>query len=388
MNTFVGLKIFFVICCVLLIPTDLFAENNNIKPDNSWIEINGQTFGAKPDERGQIGGGYGYKKFITKGNYNIKNIDGLQGALKTVKAGEVIFLDKNAEIDCTDLIFTEGYQIKIPGGVTLAGDRGHGGSDGAIIRSEHFATNPLINALGSNVRITGLRIIGPDPKPRLEHHRRAFHQQRGSKEAQSNYYYLFPNSAGIITKNDSIEVDNCELSGWSHAAIYLKGGSKHHVHHNYIHHNQRKGLGYGVCLGYGKNISALIEYNLFDYNRHSIAGTGVRGNSYEARNNIELGNSLSHNFDMHGGTDREDGTDIAGERIRIHHNTFLNPNVRPIGIRGTPGDTAEIYNNWFAQKWKTSDVKSRWIGEKNHKISYFNNLFGKENPVVIGGSGQ
>ena len=34
-----------------------------------------------------------------------------------------------------------------------------------------------------------------------------------------------------------------------------------------------------------------------------------------ARHNIELGVSLSHCFDMHGGRDREDGTDIAGALV-------------------------------------------------------------------------
>lgn len=386
-NTFAGLKIVFVICCVLLLCTNIFADKD-IKSDNTWIEMNGQVFGAKPDERGPIGGSYGYNKIITEGNYNVKDIHGLLDALKVVKSGEVIFIDKNAEIDCTDLIFTEGFQIKIPSGVILAGDRGNKGSEGAIIRSQHFATNPLINAIGTGVRITGLRIIGPDPKPRLEHHKRAFNQQRGDSAAQSKFYYLFPNSVGIITGNDSLEVDNCELSGWSHAAIYLTGGRGHHVHHNYIHHNQRQGLGYGVCLGYGKNISTIIEYNLFDYNRHSIAGTGVPGSSYEARYNVELGNSLSHNFDMHGGADRKDGTDIAGEQIKIHHNTFLNKNVQSIGIRGVPQKEALIYNNWFAHTQPGKQVILPWPINEGDKISLSNNLFGKENPVVIGGSGQ
>ncbi len=162
------------------------------------------------------------------------------------------------------------------------------------------------------------------------------------------------------------------MSGWSHAAVYLTEGIKHHIHHNYIHHNQREGLGYGVCLGYGEDISALIEYNLFGYNRHSIAGTGVPGNSYEARHNIELGNSLNHNFDMHGGKDRKDGTDIAGERILIHHNTFMNPNVRPIVIRGIPMDKAEIYNNWFAQEMLGAGVIFPWPISEKTKICFFN----------------
>jgi hypothetical protein len=349
----------------------------------NWVEIKDHVYGAKPDEKGPIGGCYNYKNIITEGNYNVRDIQELQDALVKVKFGEVIFIDRNAVIECTDLIFTEKFHIKIPRGVTLASDRGHKNSKGAIIISERFKTNPLIYALGSGVRITGLRIIGPDPKQRIDHHRRAFNRKRGQSEAQSKYYYLFPNSVGIITKSESLEVDNCELTGWSHAAIYLKNGNKHHIHHNYIHHNQRKGLGYGVCLGSGNNISALIERNLFDYNRHSIAGTGVPGSRYEARHNIELGNSLSHNFDMHGGIDRKDGTDVAGELISIHHNTFLSSKVRAIKIRGKPTDRAEIFNNWFPHETPGTGVILPWPITEETNIMFYNNLFGTKNPVVI-----
>ena len=83
----------------------------------------------------------------------------------TIKKGEIIFIDGHAKIDCTDLIVTEKFQIKLPAGVTLASDRGSKGSEGAVIRSNNLATSPLINALGPNIRITGLRISGPDPQP-------------------------------------------------------------------------------------------------------------------------------------------------------------------------------------------------------------------------------
>lgn len=385
------LKYLFNIRIICLVVGYIFFSGMNGMCDDepgfgkSWFEKDGQIYGAMPDERGPIGGGDGYKRIITEDTYNVKDIDGLLNALRKAKSGEIIFINRNTEIDCTDLVYTEGFQVNIPAGVTLAGDRGHKGSEGAILRSAHFATNPLINVLGPGVRITGLRIIGPDPKPRLEHHKRAHNSQRGDSKAQSKYYYLFPNSAGIITGSDSLEVDNCELSGWSHAAIHLTGGGKHNIHHNYIHHNQRNGLGYGICLGAeaGKLFaSALIEYNIFDYNRHSIAGTGCPGESYEARNNVELGESLSHNFDMHGGADRRDGTNIAGELILIHHNTFLNPKIRPIAIRGVPSGKAEIYNNWFAQDKPGADVISPWPIKEEDRIHFFNNLFGKENPAI------
>ncbi len=373
---FISITIFCVLISYIFLP-HAACSADNIKVEHTFIEKNGQIYGAKPDANGPIGGGAGYKKIITKGHYNVKDLDGLLVALKSVKKGEIIFIDGHAEIDFTNLISTEKFQIKLPAGVTLASDRGDKGSEGAFLRSDNFATSPLINVLGPKVRITGLRIIGPDPKPRLEHHKRAHNKERGDHKAQSTYYYLLPNSAGIWTDHEALELDNCELSGWSHAAIFLKNGDKHHIHHNYIHHNQRQGLGYGVSHGYGKNISSLIEFNLFNYNRHSIAGTGVSGLSYEASNNIELGESLSHNFDMHGGKDRKDGTDIAGRLIKIHHNTFRNPKVRAIGIRGVPEDKAEIFNNWFAQDKPGKDLMIPWPAGKEKKVFLYNNVYGK-----------
>ncbi len=92
--------------------------------------------------------------------------------------------------------------------------------------------------------------------------------------------------------------------------MHLIGGDGHLVQHC---------LGYGVCLD---EAETLIEGNLFDANRHSIAGTGRSGSGYEARNNVEMGRSLSHCFDMHGGRDRNDGTDVAGGWMHVHHNAW------------------------------------------------------------------
>jgi hypothetical protein len=49
---------------------------------------------------------------------------------------------------------------------------------------------------------------------------------------------------------------------------------------------------------------------------------------------------------MHGGRDRNDGTDIAGTSIEIHHNTFRTPQT-PVKIRGVPQETCEVHHNWF-----------------------------------------
>ncbi|MGQ9731287.1 MAG: right-handed parallel beta-helix repeat-containing protein [Candidatus Zipacnadales bacterium] len=348
----------------------------------TWVEIEGEIYGARPDALGPLGGGAGYTRLVTEGDYRVSDIDALREALKQAQPGQVVYVEEGSDIDCTTLVFTEKLVIEVPSGVTLASNRGQNGSRGAVIYSDAFQTNPLIRVGGPDVRITGLWIRGPDPKPRLDHHRRSFNPERGDREAQHEYYYRFPCSVGIRSDFDRLEVDNCELSGWSVAAVELHSGEGHHIHHCYIHHNQYDGLGYGVCLGSGKKSVALIEQNLFNYNRHSIAGPGVPGNGYEACHNVEIGEALSHNFDMHGGRDRRDGTDIAGDWMKIHHNTFRGTGVAAVVIRGVPQQQAEIDHNWFFHPEPGSKVIVPWpTGGESHVICR-NNAYGPMNPTV------
>lgn len=360
------------------------AQNVSPWPDpgQTWVEINGETYGARPDERGPIGGGPGYTGLLTSGTYRVSNVDALREALSKAQPGEVVFVTPDAEIDCTTLVYAEKLVIEVPAGVTLAGDRGHEGSPGALICSDAFQTSPLIRAMGPDVRITGLRIRGPDPKRRLDHHARSFRADRGDSKAQHEYYYRFPVSTGIQSAFPNLQVDNCELSGFSHAAVYLTEGTGHHIHHNYIHHNQYHGLGYGVCHGYGEQVVSLIECNLFNYNRHSIAATGTPGNGYEARNNVELGVSLSHNFDMHGGRDRGDGTDIAGDWMKVHHNTFRGPDVAAVVVRGVPQQQVEIHHNWFYHPAPGGNVVSPWPPGAQTRLECSNNSYGAQQPTV------
>ncbi len=352
----------------------------------TWMEVGGEIYGARPDEQGPIGGGAGYAHIVTEGTYRVATIDELLEALSKAQAGETVFIDPAAELDFTALVYAEKLALGVPGGVTLASNRGQDGSPGALLYSDAFQTSPLIRTLGPGVRVTGLRVRGPDPKNRLDHHRRAFSSGR---EDGASYYYTLPNSNGIQTDQPSLQVDNCELSGWSHAAIYLSTGGYHHVHHNYIHHNQRNGLGYGVSHGYGEPCQSLIEFNIFDYNRHSIAGTGKPGNGYEARNNIEMGNAISHYFDMHGGRDRGDGTNIAGDWIRIHHNSFLRADRAAVVIRGVPQEQAEVHHNWFAAAEPSGNVIRPWPTGGETNVLLGDNAYGVETPAVKGvGEGE
>lgn len=345
------------------------TPSQNDVPSNlpeSWVEIKKGIYGAKPDESGPIGGGKGYGNLVTTGDFVVQGFDELLKALSIVKPGQVIFIPAETWIDLTTHIYIDEFVLEIPEGVTLASDRGYNGSKGALLTSSSLKTPVMIRAGGPNVRITGLRIQGPNPHRHLEHHKRSF-EPGGLGRA---YYYKFPVSRGIVTDQSGLEVDNCEISAFSASAIYLIKDDQHHIHHNFIHQCQYNGLGYGISHGAA---SSLIERNTFNENRHSLAGTGVPQSGYIARHNIELGVSLSHCFDMHGGRDRKDETDIAGTTIEIYNNTFRAPE-RAVVIRGVPEEKCEVYQNWFV---KHQDVEQAVRGISDKTI-VFNNVYGKK----------
>ncbi len=304
--------------------------------------LSDDKFGADINPTGNpIGGGEGYNRLLDPSEYLVTNRMELLDALESAGPNQIVYIADTARIDLT------GHQnIAIRGGVTLASGRGKPGAQGALLYAKQLETIPLFVATGPNIRITGLRFHGPDTLRRTEQMRQLHAEGR---------YYSIPNSRAIQTEYPNLEVDNCELWGWSHAAIFLRAGSTdNHIHHNYFHHNQRYGLGYGVVLDQS---NALIEANLFDWCRHHIAGTGRPGTSYEARYNLILENANSHSFDMHGGRDRGDDTHIAGDLMLIHHNTFRATSVPAVVIRGIPQESAEIYNNWFLHTFPADAIK-------------------------------
>lgn len=325
-------------------------------PAQTWIEIDGVTYGARPDEAGSIGGGPGYRNVVACGDFTVASEVELLDALGKARAGQTIYIDPAAELDFTDRVFTDApFALRVPAGVTLASNRGLDGSPGALIASDAFQTSPLIEPAGPGVRISGLRLRGPDMKRRLAFHHRVFYECAKGHDGGPEYY-RFPNSDAVRTDHADLEVDNCEIFGWSHSGVTLQGGAGHRIHHNDIHHNQRMGLGYGVCTH--KQARTLIEFNRFRDNKHHVAGSGEPGSAYEARHNVILPDSelhlnpegtrygQDHLFDMHGGRDRRDGTQVAASWLKIHHNTFIHTHVAVV-IRGVPEDVAEVHHNWF-----------------------------------------
>ncbi len=213
------------------------------------IVVFSETFGAEPNAAGNpIGGGTGYNRIIpgteTSVKYVVSTKEDLLAALKGVKAGETVFVKGTAVIDLTG---TPG--LTIPAGVTLAGDRGLGGSAGGLLtRTKNLNggwEEPMLVAGGNNVRVTGLRLQGE-----------MYPQDYGNNEVYpgsiGERYYL----VGIYAENrKGFEVDNCEIYGWAWSGISLRENANDpipYIHHNYIHNNEARDEGYGINL-YGGN---------------------------------------------------------------------------------------------------------------------------------------
>jgi len=286
-----------------------------------------------------VGGGFGYKRIVdnTRGDVTIVSNDpfgqALRDTLTNATAGDVVYVDDNEEIDLS----RDKTPIEIHEGVTLASGRGRDDSLGALIytteTTEHLT---MLEVVGSGVRVTGLRLRGPEPSV-------------GDKKDKN-----FPRSVAIHCSSANLEVENCELSGWTHAGVFLQRATNSRIHHNYFHHNQHWDLGYGVLLD---EADAFNDANVFDWCRHAIAGTGSPGTSYEARYNVFFENFYHYPLDMH--KDRRNGIRYAGDRISIHHNTiytakqgtltqtYISRQYGLINIEGEPRERSYIFNNRF-----------------------------------------
>lgn len=316
--------------------------------DEVGLEGEGEAFGAEANPTGNpIGGGEGYTDVFAEGDYTVRTYEELQNALGQASAGQVIFLSGDAEIDMGGR-----ETLSIPEGVTVASTRGHRGSVGALVFSDEMDTPALFVSAGDCVRVTGLRVRGPYPgRGRIDH-----------------------SANGIRSVHFGMEIDNCEVFAFSVAATgFTTGASRAYVHHNHIHHNQRSGLGYGVSVGGGE---VLVEANRFDWCRHHIASSGAPGSAYEARYNVCGEHANGHLFDMHGGRDRGDATDIAGDWMNVHHNTFMCTEFRSVGIRGVPSQGAAIHHNWFYS------VDPENVVRTSGKTEVYENVFGPEQTLI------
>ncbi len=123
------------------------------------------------------------------------------------------------------------------------------------------------------------------------------------------------------------------------------------VARNFLHHNEKGGLGYGVNLGGGGR--AFIEANTFLSNRHCIASDGEPHSEYRASYNLVLFNTprygnffhYYHNqdFDMHGTNSGYGG--VGGFYVDIVGNTFLGTDRQNYLLRAYPSHDTDFHGN-------------------------------------------
>lgn len=282
-----------------------------------------------------VGGGNGYTGHIDKDTVEYQEARDY-ATLKRLTDSEVqyIYIPGDVEIE----IPAVKNALFVKRGTTIFSDRGINGSEGARLNVPYEGEKenkfPII-VMDSNTRLSGLRYEGP-------------YQGTVTKNT----------TIGIqtVAGSNNIEVDNMEMWGWPWAAVSVKQASNVRVHHSFIHNNIKSQLGYGVVTQNG-NATAEVACNVFDSNRHSIAGSGKSGEGYAAHHNLVLnggGRGAYHQFDMHKYTSQN----IAGEFMDITYNWFDygrygTSNRSSIGVRGQPErGPINVSNNWFSQGWQ------------------------------------
>ncbi len=353
-----------------------WKDNGNIS-----MEVYGQTYGAYEYNDEPFAGGVGYSEIFTTGDYIVTNETELRAALEVAKSGEVIFIPGYVQMELGDANQGICKTLNIPQGVTLASNRGYVYPDGtistgALLTTSVFSSTPMITVAMPDIRITGLTIQGPDPGQHLAHHKRSFTTYSETTHGHA-YYYQLRTVTGVQVTADNFRFDNCEISAFNNVAIALRPKNSGvaivnaKIHNNYIHHNQINGLGYGVSL---TKAYCEVYSNYFNYNRHSIAGSGYPDSGYKAFCNVEFGASLSTYFDMHGGYDRNKTyvEEFAGEYVEIYHNTFLGDR-EPFNLRGFPTSHRTFeYNICYLPFDSYGKIKYTGVDENGESIIWLN----------------
>jgi len=173
----------------------------------------------------------------------------LQQALVTAEGGDVVRLAKGSEIAL------KNSQLVVPEKVILNGE-------GATITAEPAGDRAAIS-LCPGSRLTGLRIVGPNPL---------------FKDIDSQPF----KPGGYAVACADAEVDHCEIMQFQRGGIALfRDSVKAHIHHNHLHDI----AAYPVFVGNGSGDGHIIEHNRIEWAWHAIASNGSRGSGYTARHN-------------------------------------------------------------------------------------------------------
>ncbi len=297
-----------------------------------------------------------------------------------------------------------------------------------FVTDDHRGRAPLFEIQGDNVLVSGFRLEGPT-------------SGIGTTDDNKEKGIVISPPAGR-DPIQSIEISNMEVFHWSGVAVQVTDNVDQaergrlfntneravRIKNNYFHHNRHyDGEGYGVEVAAGGY--ALIEQNVFEKNRHAIAGgsKNKKGNDYSgytARDNLILpGGGMhckyswlcwqTHQVDMHGTKGPAYCCGTAGETIIIQRNTILYTGgyglVTPIHtpiyvnnervgswsdgyaikIRGNPIDKAVVDGNVFKHKSRSDAISqngsSFWFGKITNPIDVRpNKLFGADPTTELG----
>jgi len=277
---------------------------------------------------GPLGGGEGYGRTVARAaaDHVVETREALGDALSKAAAGDVVFVPDGTAIALGESTFT------VPSGVTLASNRGVDGAAGGLLYADEETEAMYVHA---DARVTGLRIRGPyedyfDP----------------------GWYAV---GTGLQVVGDDAEVDNCEVWGFAYAAVDCRADA--YVHHSHVHHNARDGLGYGVLANDGH---PLVEWNYFDYNRHSMVSSGTH-HGYTCRYNHFAADAVGAPIDVHS---------PGGVRSTIHNNV-VEPvrhavhggRFRAVQVRGVPDERVAVRDNWFFNEQEPRDDPAGWTDE-------------------------
>ena len=353
------------ICCLTFVTCG--KNNGGVDP------VPLPEYGADANPTGDpVGGGNGYSKIVTSGNFVVHNADELLAAFNNAQSGNTILVASGASIDLTGM-----SNINIPDGITLAGDRGAQGSAGPLVFATSLPLESILFFVHSNVRISGLRFKGPD----------------------DNYpdinYAVRPDTKVLCfaVEGVNVEIENCEVSNFARGGVEVyPGGTNVHVHHCHLHDIHA----YPVVALNRSVPPILIEANKINWIWHATAGSGYPGTGYEARYNIFVREAVpdswqpyvgQHAVDMHAylQVEQERGHQIAGDYMSIHHNTFLSnaggdPSVSTsfdANVRGVPRILAEFYNNIFLHADPVQTVT-----HTGGNVWVYNNLYGPQQTLI------
>lgn len=307
--------------------------------------------------------------------------------LAAFKAGKkVIWIENTAKIDLS-LVTGDGApdpRVMVPDGTTIASGRSATELGGMLFDSRRIAGQRYMLGLGNHCRITGLRLRGPS---------------RSTEEG------LVESAAILVKEVQDIVVDRNEMYNWPGSSVDLRGpintfetAGRVRVTSNYIHHNLQCGAGYGVWID-NEGTFAVIDLNVFDDNRHHVAGHGDAHSGYVAERNLVLSSGekcgvglidpgyYNQHFDMHGlGSGGYGG--IAGETIQIVQNTirgaqsYYVTKTRPaFWLRGNP--TAYAYFGDNVLEHKEGDA-IRTKGANSPNLVVKNNRYGMDTSLELG----